>query len=140
MNTKSTKSPVPGLLILAGLLAVTIVCGVGACNIITGGEPGAAPSVTVTSMDPDAAVLDAAYLAMMRGDDPLTAAWDGYSDDALIDVGLDACYALDTGWTLADTIYGTTVIHDVDTESAGYVVGVAIAAYCPRYGVLVDGA
>lgn len=54
--------------------------------------------------------------------------------DALIQAGHAVCQALSEGSSPKEVVVGLTLGNDdVDLHEAEYVVGAAIAAYCPQY-------
>jgi hypothetical protein len=85
------------------------------------GVLGAAATATATS--PDDAFLAALKAKGINYESP----------DAAVNSGHAVCHELDTGQTPSQVANSVLTSSQLDSYHAGYFVGVAIKAYCPKY-------
>lgn len=97
-------------------------------------EPTPSPQAEPSPLVEDDVDMDAVLVALMRSEYPLY--FSGISDQEIVDLAEAVCLALDSGSTAADLAVAA-FNSGVPAEIAGFLMGAAVAAYCPAHeGVL----
>jgi hypothetical protein len=96
-------------------------------------EPPIASYIPTTSSSPPAVNVDDVFIAAIQRSGMTVT-----NRDAAIAAGHAVCLSLDKGATTSDII-GELMSGGYSAKDAGSIMGISIAAYCPRYRGLIPG-